>query len=156
MRDVDQLVHECAREADAAEGSFTSSSGVASSISMHVSETATGERSFVPLLLQTCCGLPARLAAQTTKGGTHVQRAHARPARSHGRGQKRTPFALRDGDRLLQLFVLRLRLLVRLMFTALTAELLDLRVDLLGPADALFAMVVDCCCCCCSLGCCRE
>jgi len=52
--------------------------------------------------------------------------------------------------------VLRLRLLVRLMFTTLTAELLDLRVDLLGPADALFAMVVDCCCCCCSLGCCRE
>jgi hypothetical protein len=52
--------------------------------------------------------------------------------------------------------VLRLRLLVRLMFAALTAELLDLRVHLVGPADALFAMVVDCCCCCCSLGCCRE
>jgi hypothetical protein len=52
--------------------------------------------------------------------------------------------------------VLRLRLLVRLMFTALTAELLDLRVNLLRPADALYAMVVDCCCCCCSLGCCRE
>jgi hypothetical protein len=72
------------------------------------------------------------------------------------RGQRRRPFALRDGDRLLQLFVLRLRLLVRLMFTALTAELLDLRVNLLRPADALYAMVVDCCCCCCSLGCCRE
>ena len=53
--------------------------------------------------------------------------------------------------------MLRLRLLVRLMFTALTAELLDLRADLVGgPAGALFAMVVDCCCCCCSLGCCRE
>jgi hypothetical protein len=52
--------------------------------------------------------------------------------------------------------VLRLRVLVRLMFTALTADLLDLRAHLRGPAEALFAMVVDCCCCCCSLGCCHE
>ncbi|HEY2219249.1 MAG TPA: hypothetical protein VGH35_07895 [Gaiellaceae bacterium] len=42
------------------------------------------------------------------------------------------------------------------MFTALTADLLDLRADVRGPAAALFAMVVDCCCCCCSLGCCHE
>jgi hypothetical protein len=49
----------------------------------------------------------------------------------------------------LQLFELRLSLLVRLMFAALTAELLDLRVAVRGPSTALFAMVVDCCSCCC-------
>jgi len=42
------------------------------------------------------------------------------------------------------------------MFRALTRDLLDLRADVRGPADAFFAMVVDCCCCCSSLGCCRE
>src|SRR5262249_49852839 len=109
------------------------------------------------LLLQTCCRFPARFARQTTKvEGRHVQRAHTRPTRSHRRGSGRGWFALRSGDRLLQLFVLRLRLLVRLMFTALTAELLDLRAEVRGPTVALFAMVVDCCCCCCSLGCCHE
>jgi hypothetical protein len=39
------------------------------------------------------------------------------------------------------------------MFASLTAELLDLRADVRGPAGALFAMVVDgCCSCCCCYG----
>jgi hypothetical protein len=52
--------------------------------------------------------------------------------------------------------VLRLRVLVRLMFTALTHDLLDLRADVRGAAAGLYAMVIDCCCCCSSIGCCRE
>ena len=50
---------------------------------------------------------------------------------------------------MLQLFVLRLFVPVRLMFAELTSELLDLRASTRGRGGALFAMVVDCCCCCC-------
>jgi hypothetical protein len=47
-------------------------------------------------------------------------------------------------------------LLVRMMFTTLTRDLLDLRAGVIAAPSALYAMVVDCCCCCSSLGCCRE
>jgi hypothetical protein len=69
-----------------------------------------------------------------------------RVARPHCRGERRGDVVVRDGDRLLQLLVLRLLVLVRLMFADLTSELLDLRASTCGKAGALFAMVVDCCC----------
>jgi hypothetical protein len=53
---------------------------------------------------------------------------------------------------LLQLFMLRLSVPVRLMFDELTSELLDLRASTRGAVGALFAMVVDCCSCCCCGG----
>ena len=53
---------------------------------------------------------------------------------------------------MLQLFMLRLHVLVRLMFAELTSELLDLRASTRGAGAALFAMVVDCCSCCCCGG----
>ena len=53
---------------------------------------------------------------------------------------------------MLQLFVLRLFVPVRLMFAELTSELLDLRASNRGQGGALFAMVVDCCSCCCCGG----